>query len=121
MEHCDKCKKNITEKENANVLAFLGVVPKTLCNDCYARKERGFSRHLLYFPKHPINSKIYIVGLLIGTIIISLLVLMMLCSKEFYNEWKNDDMGLIYFFAILLSWYWILHFVTKRKIKKLKK
>ena len=65
---CEVCGKTITLKEDVNILAFLGFVPKNFCNNCYSSKERGLSRHFLYFPRQPINSKIYIVGLCFFTV-----------------------------------------------------
>lgn len=57
MVNCKKCGKEITDQNDFNMLAFLGVKPVSFCNACYSARERGVTRHLFYIPKgFPINA-----------------------------------------------------------------
>ena len=118
MMRCETCGRKITKKEDANVLAFLGFVPKTFCNNCYSSKERGFSRHFLYFPRQPINSKIYIIGLCFFTVflvIFSLFALLTLFSNMSFEE-KLIILVITLFWIFIVIWQWTLYFITKRKL-----
>ncbi len=122
MINCENCGKEIKKKEDANVLAFLGVVPKTFCNNCYSSKERGFLRHFLYFPRQPINSKIYIVGLWILTIVLILFAFMAtLFIKTSDDKFGNFVFTIVLFgWTIILVWQWILYSITKKKLSELR-
>ena len=122
MIHCKNCGKEIKYKEDANVLAFLGFVPKYFCNNCYSSKERGFARHFIYFPRQPINSKIYVVGLWVITIILILLAIMGTLSIEVSNDKLSNLIFIIVLvgWTFILIWHWILYFMTKRKLSELK-
>lgn len=114
MPTCYNCNKEIVKKDNANVLAFLGFVPRTFCNNCYSSKERGFVRHLLYIPKQPINSTIYKVGLWVSTVILTIILLAMIFST--FSS-KGSDLVFVIFFILfllfVLIWQWILYFKAK--------
>ena len=123
MVSCENCKKKITDREDANVLAFLSVVPRVFCNSCYAAGERGLGRHLLYRPKHPINSKLYIVGLWIATAVLSVIgfIIVSPVFLEPVTNGSGPDKGPFWVLlpVAILIWYWILYFLAMRKISEL--
>jgi len=118
---CENCRKQITKKEDVNVLAFLGVIPKYFCNDCYSSKERGFWRHFTHFPKQPINSKIYKVGLWILTCFVGFFAVIAV-SISVSDGWMVALPFSIAFLVILLIavHLWIIYFIAKRKLSGLK-
>ena len=121
--HCKNCGKLISEKKDANILAFLGFVPKSFCNNCYSSKERGLWRHLLYFPKQPINSRIYKFKLWFLTFFALVFFVIMAISISLLGEFKQVLLLLIiplFFLLAIVIWFWALHFIAKRKLSKLK-
>lgn len=120
---CKNCGKLISEKKDANILAFLGFVPKSFCNNCYSSKERGLWRHLFYFPKQPINSRIYKFKLWLLTLFALGFFIIMILSINLSGGLKQAILLLIIPLLLLLGvviWLWILHFIAKRKLSKLK-
>jgi hypothetical protein len=115
MIYCEKCKKTITEKEDANILLFLFVDPRAFCNNCYSSKERGLSRHFLYFPKHPINSKAYLYGLRFS-IVYLIIILYLMGIDEVVARTHS-----IPFIFILIGtiWAWIIHYAIKKSLSEL--
>jgi hypothetical protein len=109
---CENCEKQITERDDANILAFFGVFPKTFCNKCYSSKERGFTRHLLYFPKHPINSIIYIISLIFITILI------IVYSFFVFRDGLTFHPFLVIFYLVII-WQWLLYIYTNMKLSEL--
>lgn len=129
MIKCNGCGKEITRKDDANVLALFGIVPRTFCNNCYASRERGILRNFVYFPdKYPLNSKMFIILLIIGTIIylgaISFLAFGSTQTANINGELTTLSAGLKIFFSFIISigllWYWILYFIARNKLSKLK-
>ena len=117
MTKCGYCGKQITKKNDVNALAFLGIVPKYFCNNCYSSKERGFARHFLYAPRQPINGSLYIIGLIIATILTVILVPLIILSGS-----QNTLFFKIIFFSlwiVLLIWQWIMYLIVKNKISHL--
>ncbi len=115
MPTCYNCNKDIVKKDNANVLAFLGFVPRTFCNNCYSSKERGFVRHMFYFPKQPINSTVYKISLGIETFVV-------LLALAFFGFLLITDSSKLSFGVLLVIvivviliglWQWILYFKAK--------
>ncbi len=115
--HCESCRKQITKKEDANILAFLGFVPKAFCNNCYSAKERGFMRHFVYIPRAPLNSKIYFAGLMVLSFIIAptwILVTLFTETTFFVRSF------IIIFMIFFIALGWTLYFVAKNKLSFLK-
>ena len=115
MLKCNVCNKNIVEKKDANFIAFLGIIPKPFCNNCYSSSERGIGRHFLYIPSYPINSGMYIVSLVI------LLVGFFLSLFVFLSGSVEGDVGtILVILACVGLWELILYFTVHSKIYKLK-
>jgi hypothetical protein len=120
MIHCENCGKTITSKEDVNILLFLFVFPKAFCNNCYSSKERGFSRHILYIPQHPINSKAYVFGLWFSTFMYIAIILFFYFSNSKLDEILENKNSLIFLFTfIFLIWGWIIRFIVKRSLSGL--
>ena len=113
---CHVCRKEITRKNDVNFLAFLGVVPHAFCNQCYAKKERGFMRHMLYTPKQPINGIIYLVGAIFFTLILGIIMIVL----GFSNESLLMKVVAILIMALMIAWTWILRGLVYSKIGLLK-
>ena len=79
MVNCTKCNKKITDPNDINVVALLGIKPIYLCNNCYSSRERGIARNLFYYPTmFPINSKSFIIILVVATILFSIIIVAVL-------------------------------------------
>lgn len=131
MVNCKKCNKALTDPKDVNVVALLGIIPKTLCNSCYALKERGFTRHLFYIPKYfPINSKPFL------AIIILMLALWLLVTVLIFasvGEWTVEgevvEEGppiwikflIVFILFLIVAYVWILYIVARGIINKVEK
>ena len=118
MLKCEKCGKNISEKEDANVLALLGLVPTTFCNNCYSSKERGIERHFFYFPQFPINSKMFPLTLIVFTIFVSFISISMLSYQGSAPVIILIPFLLILVFTVL--WEWVLYLFVRKRLSSLK-
>lgn len=117
---CYNCGKEIKQRENANILAFLGFVPRVFCNNCYSSKERGFLRHFLYVPKQPINSKIYFVGLwFLSLFIAPIWILIALFAEDSSPVWQIARIIMFVFIIFLVCWSWVLYYMAKQKLAKI--
>ena len=121
--HCEKCGKQIIKKEDANILAFFGILPKSFCNNCYSSKERGFWRHIFYFPKQPINSEIYKFGLWVLTFcaigFFAIMAISIILSDGLTQAFPFLIVAFLFLFIIVI-YPWILHFIAKKKLSELK-
>ncbi|MBI2044963.1 hypothetical protein HYT23_02810 [Candidatus Pacearchaeota archaeon] len=120
MPTCYNCNREIIKKDDANVLAFLGFVPRTFCNNCYSSKERGFARHMFYFPQQPINSKMYLFGLWVFTLIFVPLILFMVFSTILNKSSLAGLLIVVFILLLFLAWQWILYFKAKKILSILK-
>lgn len=79
-------------------------------------EKEGYKRHFLYFPAHPMNSKIRLVGLIFSTLIFGWLL--------FYRvDYELLTTGLRIFLGFviaLLFWEWTLYFRAKWLVRALK-
>jgi len=120
--HCDNCGKQITKKKDANILAFLGVIPKSFCNNCYSSKERGFWRHVFYFPQQPINSEIYRFGMWVLTFCAIGFFAVMAISISLSDSLMKalPFLSVVFLFLFVMVIYpWIMHSIAKKRISKL--
>ncbi len=118
MISCRKCFKKITKPEDINVLAFLSVKPVVFCNSCYASRERGLLRHWLYAPRWgPLNSKIFLISLVAGTMVSFVLILAMIMAETSLTR----KMVITLIILLLLTWWWTLRIIATRKVKALEK
>ena len=126
--NCDSCGKQITRKDDVNVLAFLGFVPKTFCNNCYSSRERGILRNFLYYPnKYPLNSKMFIIFLIIGSIILLGAVLLLAFGSTQTANINGEStplsggMKIFFSFIILIAllWNWVLYVIARSKMSRL--
>ena len=128
MVNCKKCNKQITDPSDINVLALLGIKPITMCNACYASRERGITRHLFYYPKwFPLNSKPFIIILILATIIFSIIIVAILLGSgtaTVNGEPTELSFGVKALIALLLlvvlGWQWILWFTARSEVNKTK-
>ncbi len=124
MVNCNKCNKQITDPNDVNVLAFFGIKPTTMCNSCYASRERGITRHLFYYPKwFPLNSTPFIIILILATIIFSIIIVAIFLgagTATVNGEPTEMSIGvkilLSMGFIIILGWQWALWLIAKNKV-----
>lgn len=122
MINCNKCNKKIKDSNDVNVLALFGIKPTTMCNSCYASRERGITRHLFYYPrKFPINSKPFILILSLVSVIWLILVIGTLLGKAEVSGSSTGVTILLFTIAIILmGWQWVLWFIAKGKVNAAK-
>ncbi|MBS3125957.1 hypothetical protein J4453_00750 [Candidatus Woesearchaeota archaeon] len=128
MVNCKKCNKQITDPNDINVLALLGIKPITMCNTCYASRERGITRHLFYYPKwFPLNSTPFIIILILATIIFPIIIVAIFLGSgtaAVNGEPTELSFGvktlIALLFLIILGWQWILWFIAKSAVNKTK-
>ena len=109
---CNNCGKKITDPKDVNVLAMFGVVPRTFCNGCYSSKERGFARHILYWPKQPINGTLFIVRFAFLALIWLAVLAYALVSKT-SGSWMIAAL-----FSLIVLWYFLLWRSARNTVKK---
>lgn len=129
MINCKKCNKQIISKDDINVTALLGLIPKAFCNDCYSRAERGIKRHMFYVPRWwPINSTVFKIVLGGGTAILILAAIAIFSGQ---GQWKvggeeaqasevslGAKITLIAIMSILVVWFWALFFIARNMVNK---
>jgi len=128
MVNCEKCNKRITDPNDVNVLALLGIKPTTMCNDCYASRERAIIRHMFYHPKwFPLNSTPFIIILILATILLSVVIVAILfgnATATVNGEPAELSFGVRVLIALLLlvvlGWQWILWFIAKSAVNKVR-
>ena len=109
---CEGCHKKIKDYNDVNVLAMFGVVPKTFCNNCYAAEERGLARHFVYWPRQPINGKIFNIQFML-VVLIWLFFLVI-------TTYTTDNWPVTAILSAILLWYFALWRSAKNTIKKIK-
>lgn len=129
MPICSSCNKEIRSKEDANVLALFGLIPKTFCNDCYSSRERGIMRNYIYYPsRFPLNSTMFFVLLIIGTIILLAAIALLLFGSAgtpaIVNGQETTLSGgfkviISAIILVILIWNWILFSIAKSKLSEL--
>ncbi len=129
MINCKKCNKQITDSKDINVLALFGIKPTTMCNDCYASRERGITRHFFYYPRwFPINSTPFIILLVLFTIIFLGIIIAIFLGQGGTatingkpTELSSGIKTLIsLLFLVVLGWQWTLWFIARGKVNKIK-
>lgn len=120
MTSCDKCYKRITDFKDINVVALLGVVPKSFCNDCYASRERGLLRGIYYPPKYPLNSWSFNISLIFATILLlvfSFILFITDSTPEFPSIVKYS---LAVLMIIIVIFQWILLVIARNRVNAVK-
>lgn len=117
MKTCWSCGKNISSKDDANILAFLGFLPRIFCNNCYSKKEKTILRNFLYSPRYPINGRGYMFFGIVITIIFTLMSFPLFYSNTITSPIVK---GFIFFiWLLILLWVWLLRAIAMSKIKDL--
>lgn len=129
MVKCDKCNKQITDSKDVNVVALFGIKPVTMCNNCYAARERGITRHMFYHPKwFPLNSLPWTISLIIGTLLLLVVISIILFNNsitstangqatEFSIGWR---LLISFIISLLLAWQWTLWIIARNKVNVLR-
>ena len=129
MVNCNKCNKQITDPKDINVVALFGIKPTTMCNNCYASRERGITRHLFYYPKwFPINSTPFIILLVIATIVFLGIIIAILLGQggTATINGKPTELSfgvrlmIVFLLLIVLVWQWILWFISRSFVSRIK-
>lgn len=115
MVSCKQCGKKITNPNDVNVLAMLGVVPKTFCNGCYSAKERGLMRHIAYWPRQPINGTLF----KIRFAFLTLIWIVVLAFAVFRRE--ASYFFIAAFFSLLVLWYFALWRSARNTVREVEK
>ena len=110
---CGKCGKDITDKGDANVIAFLGTTLEVFCNNCYASRERDFG-NLPYFPDYPINGKFYLALLVAVTLFVPVEAIIAI-----FAELQMAAVLALAATSFIAAWGWILLYRTKGKLSSL--
>lgn len=118
MVSCDKCGKRINDPKEVNVLAFLLVKPVTMCNNCYALRERGYLRHILYVPRmFPINSKPFFVLLIIATLFLIIIISAIFKQAGFFSA----QFLVALLISLIIIWAWRLWFIARNVVNQVKR
>jgi hypothetical protein len=120
MVNCKNCNKQITDSKDVNVLALFGVVPTTMCNDCYASRARGITRYYFYYPRwFAINSKPFIILLVLISARVLFIASLVIFGKT-TEAFPGGELIFISILFILLAWQWILWFIARKTMKRVK-
>jgi len=124
MVNCYKCNKQITNPKDVNVVAFLGLIPRKLCNNCYSSKERGLWRGF-YFPHTPLNSVLYTISLIVATIILSIALIVVIFGGQISDTSNvSPEIGklmIISLIVLVLVWQWILFIIARITVNEIKR
>lgn len=128
MIKCDKCGKQITNPKDVNVVALFGIKPVKMCNNCYASKERGLTRHYFYHPRwFPLNSIPFTIILIFLTIIFSIGIIATISAGGTISVSGKPvalSVGIkfviVLLLSVLLGWQWILWLIARKYVNATK-
>ena len=118
MQTCFKCNKNISYKNDANVLALRGIILKVFCNSCNPLKKRDLSIHIWCFPRIPINRGVYFWCGIFLTTIFTLMAIPLYYSNTITSPVAKG--AILFIWILIVVYVWILRIVAMSKIKNLK-